>query len=470
MKPIYTSVLTSLLTVSFTSIANNPPVNGASTFEEQAIEQNQIVAVARPYGNNKYDLLVIEQIPNKKQCWDENGTKPTTIEPLLLKFDFTGHCNRSTDSNGYSIRVEGQDYGLDYLLRVVQRNGELFLVGTPRTSASKGEILVGRTYGMKPGLLKFILNPGWQFSKRAYQGKVLGHVYFSGDRTALNTTDDSTTVATLPTTNNNRAPVSDIPTTNSDRSNRSLNNPSSQSNNRKRELTFTAGNSAPASTSRPLPASLSSPQTSDRNASTTTSPPSRRLPSVFSSPLPASSATSATSRRLPSVLKGEQAASTTNSRRLPASLSRDRDTVNTLPPPPPIPSGRVPQTSSSDAGLTPPQSNNVQIVPPPSSNARSNSQKTLSDVIAVSPRPLPGASSSNGSSSDVAMSGQNYRVLIEASDRTQQDKLRSRYPDAFRTIYQGRAMWQIGVFGNRDNADQALQSVQSLGLDGMILE
>lgn len=462
MKPIFKSVLAGLLTFSFTSLANNP-VHGASTFEEQAIEQNQIVAVARPYGNNKYDLLVIEQIPDKNQCWSESGTKPTTIEPLLLKFDFTGHCNRSTDSNGYSIRVEGQDYGLDYLLRVVQRNGELFLVGTPRTNASKEEIIVGRTYGMKPGFLKFILNPGWQFSKRAYQGKVLGHVYFSGDRTALNSTDNSSTVATLPTTNSDRASVSDMPTAIADRPNPNSDNTSPQSNNRNRELTFTAGNSSSASTSR-------------------------RLPSVFSSPLPASSSSSPTSRRLPSVLSGDREPPMTNSRRLPSSLSRDREPrtpnsaavlrqppsvgSNTLPPPPSIPSGQLPQTNSSEnsSGLTPPPSSSSQIVPPPSSPARSNSQKTLSDVIAVSPRPLPGASSSHGTSSNVSMSAQNYRVLIQASDSSQQDKLRSRYPDAFRTIYQGRSMWQIGVFSNRDNADQALQSVKGLGLDGMILE
>lgn len=446
MKPIFKSVLAGLL-ISLTSITNERPATGASTFDEQAIEQNQIVAVARPYGNSKYDLLVIEQIPGKKQCWSENGAKPTTIEPLLLKFDFTGHCSRSTDSNGYSIRVEGQDYGLDYLLRVVQRNGELLLVGTPRTNASKREIIVGRTYGMKPGFIKFVLNPGWQFSKRAYQGKVLGHVYFSGDRTALNSTDNASTVATLPATNSDRASVSDMPSATSTRLNRNLSNTSSQGKNQNRELTFTAENSS-ASTSQPLPTSLSSPRVSPP-------PSSRRLPSVFSSPLPASS----TSRPLPSSLSSDRNPPTTNA---------SSGGSNTLPPPPSIPSGQLPQTNSSE--LTPPPSSNAQIVPAPSSTARASSQKTLSDVIAVSPRPLPGTSSSNTASSDVAMSAQNYRVLIQASNSSQQDKLKSRYPEAFRTIYQGRSMWQIGVFNHRDNADQALQSAKELGLDGTILE
>ncbi|WLT37347.1 DUF3747 domain-containing protein [Synechocystis sp. B12] len=48
-----------------------PPVS-ASTFTETAIDQTEVIAVARPYGveTTKYDLLVIEQIPGKNKCWD----------------------------------------------------------------------------------------------------------------------------------------------------------------------------------------------------------------------------------------------------------------------------------------------------------------------------------------------------------------------------------------------------------------
>jgi hypothetical protein len=138
-----------------------------------------MVAIARPYGGNKYDLLVLEQIPGKKQCWRENGSNPVMVDPLLLQFDFTGICRRATDSNGYSIRLDGRDFGLDYILRVVERGGELVLVGTPRDSR-RPELVVGRTRGMQQGFMKIILEPGWQFSRRAFQGKSLGHFYFSG--------------------------------------------------------------------------------------------------------------------------------------------------------------------------------------------------------------------------------------------------------------------------------------------------
>src|SRR6056297_3510108 len=93
-----------LASVSFSGLMPfNIPAN-ASTFEEQTIQQNNVVAIARPYGQGKYDLLIIEQIPDKRACWTESGSNPVLVDPLLLNFDFTGICRRATDSNGYSIR------------------------------------------------------------------------------------------------------------------------------------------------------------------------------------------------------------------------------------------------------------------------------------------------------------------------------------------------------------------------------
>ncbi|MDJ0731233.1 MAG: DUF3747 domain-containing protein [Crocosphaera sp.] len=173
-----------LATVTLSSlIPFNLPVK-ASTFSETALDQSSVIAIARPYGEGKYDLLVIEQIPDKRDCWTESGSNPVLIDPLLLNFDFTGICRRSTDSNGYSIRLDGNDLGLDYLLRLVPRNGELVLVGTPRT-AGYSEIVLGSTQGMAQGFMKINLYPGWQFTKRTYQDKILGHFYFSGSQAAI---------------------------------------------------------------------------------------------------------------------------------------------------------------------------------------------------------------------------------------------------------------------------------------------
>ncbi|MEB3311473.1 MAG: DUF3747 domain-containing protein [Snowella sp.] len=176
LTPVALAVLTVVTAV---------PVQAAS-FQQQEVDQAQFIAIARPYGGNKYDLLILQQLPGKRQCWQKMGNNPVMVNPLLLNFDFTGSCERSTDSNGYSIRLDGQDLGLDYLLRVVQGNGELVLVGTSRRNGNPQEMVIGRTRGLGSGFMKIELDPGWRFTKRAYNGRALSHVYLTGDRSAMN--------------------------------------------------------------------------------------------------------------------------------------------------------------------------------------------------------------------------------------------------------------------------------------------
>lgn len=178
MKINFSTKFAAIASLILTSIPLALPAK-ASQFTETAVDQTQVIAIARPYGDRKYDLLVIEQIPKKKQCWAESGSMPVMVDPLLLNYDFTGICRRSTDSNGYSVRLDGQDYGLEYLLRIVPRGNELVLVGTSRTGKAP-ELILGSTQGLQAGFMKIILKPGWQFTKRTFNNKVLGHFYFSG--------------------------------------------------------------------------------------------------------------------------------------------------------------------------------------------------------------------------------------------------------------------------------------------------
>ncbi len=152
--------------------------SNAQTFGAQEVPQKDYVAVAAPFGENNYQLLIIEQKSDERACWRESGSNPVMVDPLLIEFDFSGICGRATDSNGYSMRVDGQDYGLDYLLQVVERDGELLLVGSPRNNQNE-EIIVGRTNGMAEGYLKINLEPGWNFAKRTYQQRTLGHIYLA---------------------------------------------------------------------------------------------------------------------------------------------------------------------------------------------------------------------------------------------------------------------------------------------------
>ncbi|NER07687.1 MAG: DUF3747 domain-containing protein, partial [Okeania sp. SIO3C4] len=103
---------------------------------------------------------------------------PILVEPLLLNFNFSGICGRATDSNGYSIRVDGNDLSISHRLILQNVGGEIKLFGISLTGDKK---LIGRSRGLSNGMMKIFLEPGWQFTKRSYQGRVLGHFYFSYD-------------------------------------------------------------------------------------------------------------------------------------------------------------------------------------------------------------------------------------------------------------------------------------------------
>jgi hypothetical protein len=184
MKFKFLRDLTTFLTVTTISTVTNFSLAQAQTFGQQRLDSGNVVAMAVPFANNQYRLVVIEQQTNEKNCWSERGSNPVIIDPLLLEFDFTGICGRATDSNGYSIRLGSRDLGWTYALRIVQRNNELLLVGKP-VDGSKPELIIGRTNGLGNGSKKIILEPGWRFSKRTYNGNVLGHYYLATNNSPL---------------------------------------------------------------------------------------------------------------------------------------------------------------------------------------------------------------------------------------------------------------------------------------------
>jgi len=169
-----------LATLALTSILGLIPMDFAKDgiFEEMEVDQQNFIAVAQPFGeDNRLNLIVVEQIPGQNTCWSENGSNPTNVDLLLINFDFSGHCRRATDANGYSIRYEGQDLGLDYLLTFVKREAQLHLIGFNMRENKR--INVGTVGEYNDQAMRVNLNPGWQFSRRSYQGNALGHVYFS---------------------------------------------------------------------------------------------------------------------------------------------------------------------------------------------------------------------------------------------------------------------------------------------------
>ncbi len=179
MKPSFVVQTTALLLGTTVALCNEVSSALAATFDQKPIDQNQVIAVAVPLPQaNRYNLLILQQLSNAKQCWQENSQNGA-IEPLLLQFDFTNICGRSTDSNGYSIRIAGEDRALDYHFSIVRQNGHLALMGIPSQKSGNPPIEIARTANLNSGFLKLTLNPGWQFAQRTYQGKALGHIYLT---------------------------------------------------------------------------------------------------------------------------------------------------------------------------------------------------------------------------------------------------------------------------------------------------
>lgn len=184
MKPsavVYTTAL--LWGLSFTTTTLVQPA-AAATFDQKELDQSSVIAVAVPLAQgDRYNLLILEQLSNVKQCWQVSPSNPSLIDPLLLKFDFTNICGRSTDSNGYSVRIAGQDRALDYRLSIAKENDHLVLLAVPSRSAQEPTLAIARTETLASGFLKLQLNPEWRFTKRSYGGKALGHIYLTRDTT-----------------------------------------------------------------------------------------------------------------------------------------------------------------------------------------------------------------------------------------------------------------------------------------------
>jgi len=195
MKSSLTATLLSLTTIGISAIAPLQPAR-ATEFDEFAVEQNKFVAVAVPYNYRKYKLAIIEQVPGKQACWSESGSNPTTVDLLLLKFDHTNDCLKAVDTNGYSLRVNGKDDKVAYLLNLVENNGQLQLIADHK-DPGQSDFVVGRTNGLVEAPMKIELDPNWQFTKRLYQGSAIQHIYMSNNPNPQVLEN----VATLPTTN-----------------------------------------------------------------------------------------------------------------------------------------------------------------------------------------------------------------------------------------------------------------------------
>ncbi|QYO64277.1 DUF3747 domain-containing protein [Leptolyngbya sp. 7M] len=170
-----------LAVLAILGLGSVSPAAMAAQFEQQEVDQDRFIVVAAPGGEIGYKLLILEQLNDKHPCWSETGSNPSQVEPLLLSFDFTGICNRIVDSNGFSVRTAGQDQALHYSLRIVPDGNDLVLVAD--ANADRDTLIeIGRTYGMPNGFSRIVLNPGWRLTRRAFNGRPVGHIYLTYDQ------------------------------------------------------------------------------------------------------------------------------------------------------------------------------------------------------------------------------------------------------------------------------------------------
>ena len=183
----------------------------AMAFTEQEVNQQQFIAVAIPYNYKQYRLEIIEQLPGGQTCWRESAISPGTVELLLDSFDHTNSCRRISNTNGYTLRVDGQDDRVARIDKIVRRNGELQLVAFHK-DPSQPDLVIGRTTGVSENQpLKIVFNPGWRITKRVHQGQTLDHLYISGS--SLGAAHSSLPNLSSPTTALNNALQSTVPST-----------------------------------------------------------------------------------------------------------------------------------------------------------------------------------------------------------------------------------------------------------------
>lgn len=153
-----------------------------SIFGVAEIDPSRVVVMSQ--GTQSFNLTVVEQVSDARQCWSD--AEPGYVEPLLLEFDFTSICARATDANGYSVRIGETDP--QYKLSVRRDGDGLALVATRHPFGNLPDdapaltIATSRTAEPIEGLaFELELLPGWRITKRTYEGERLGHYYFTAD-------------------------------------------------------------------------------------------------------------------------------------------------------------------------------------------------------------------------------------------------------------------------------------------------
>lgn len=188
--------------------ANRPtesthPLLAQQQFGSTRVDESDLLVVAVPgTASIPYRLYIVEQVGTGRDCWTfaDSGDGRSHVNALWNTFDFSGVCRLQRDSNGYAVRLAGQDVGSGVRFEVNERGGNLMLQVSP-SIVSRQRFTIGRSNGISPtGFTRLQLDPGWFLSKRTFEGQVVSShlVYFENDATLAQLLDGE--VATDPPT------------------------------------------------------------------------------------------------------------------------------------------------------------------------------------------------------------------------------------------------------------------------------
>ncbi len=448
------ATLATVATTTAMTALTAAPALSAAQFGQQEVDQSRFAAIAAPVGSTSHQLLILEQINNSRLCWQDVGNG--VVEPLLLNFNFTGICGRSTDSNGYSVRVGGQDMGWRYSLRMVRQGSNLKLIAAPTTDRSLPELEIGSTTSTSSNFLQVQLNPGWRLTKRVYNGQTIGHVYLTHDQD-LNTlvasaaprpstpapapVQPSQPVVTPPIA---APPIATTPVVTT-------------------PVTTTPVANAPVANaptpSRPLPQLPPPPNVSNPAVGGPSSGSSVVVPTVPVFPTPIPSATPSPVFTGPAPAPSPIASQQGFSHRVvvPANTPLEQDRVRRTVP------GAFRTTINGQiymqTGLfrTQAEANQSQVA--------LRQQNLMASVLAVDTVSQPSLPSQPApSQADLS-----YRVVVLASTPLEQDRVRRVAPGAFRTTIDGRTYMQAGLFRSRAEADRLQATLRQQNLQASVL-
>ena len=167
--------------VGLAAMAGSMPGWARALFGSSPLQEERFAILAQAVGQDRWKLLVLEQIKARPLCWEER--QDGLMNPSLNNFDFTGICSRYLDSNGYSLRTSGRDVDKRYRLRLIEtRNG----LALQALDSVRGDgFTVARTSKVrrdKNAFVKLTLEPGWSLERRSYKGRTLSHVYFANTK------------------------------------------------------------------------------------------------------------------------------------------------------------------------------------------------------------------------------------------------------------------------------------------------